>query len=147
MQHNSLTNNDLNTQYDIRNTQYEPAYRLSTKDFVRNFTLFMQNKPNFQKSQMNVNNVSIMSYVNWTLGYRGKNKPKTNPIQSQFKPNPQNTKIKLSHYLKRTYSNFHYFKLFKNKPNQTQYKPNPTIMEKNLCQFKKPTKRPKPPVE
>jgi hypothetical protein len=42
----------------------------------------MQNKPNFQKSQMNVINLSQMAYENkrnWTLG---QNKPN----QSQFKP-------------------------------------------------------------
>ncbi|MHC4546318.1 MAG: hypothetical protein ACYSYL_17695, partial [Planctomycetota bacterium] len=36
---------------------------------------FMQNKPNFQKSQMNVTKVLTRDYVNWTLGQRGKNKP------------------------------------------------------------------------
>ena len=48
--------------------------------------LFMQNKPNFRKSQMNVNKVLTMNYEHWTLGYRGKNKPNSNPIQSQSKP-------------------------------------------------------------
>jgi len=52
----------------------------------------MQNKANFQKSQMNVNNVLTSNYENKTLGERGKNKPKTNPIQSQFKPNLKNVK-------------------------------------------------------
>jgi len=58
----------------------------------------MQNKPNFRKSQMNVSNIITKDYENKTLGERGKNKPnsnpiqsqykaKTNPIQSQFKPN------------------------------------------------------------
>jgi hypothetical protein len=49
--------------------------------------LFMQNKPNFRKSQMNVSIFSQIAYeniANWTLG---QNKPNSNPIQTQFKPN------------------------------------------------------------
>jgi len=42
--------------------------------------LFMQNEPNFRKSQMNVTDYIRMDYVKWTLGERGKNEPKTNPI-------------------------------------------------------------------
>jgi len=48
--------------------------------------LFMQNKANFQKSQMNVNPYNTTDYGNksdWTLG---ENKPNTKPIQSQSKP-------------------------------------------------------------
>ena len=36
---------------------------------------------------MNVNNVLTKDYENETLGKRGKNKAKTNPIQTQFKAN------------------------------------------------------------
>jgi len=50
-------------------------------------TLFMQNKPNFRKSQMNVSKVLTRDYEKRTLGERGKNKPNTNPIQTQYKPN------------------------------------------------------------
>jgi len=42
--------------------------------------LFMQNEPNFRKSQMNVSNYITMEYEKRTLGERGKNEPKTNPI-------------------------------------------------------------------
>jgi len=42
--------------------------------------LFMQNKPNFRKSQMNVRAYKTKIYGNWTLSGRGKNEPKTNPI-------------------------------------------------------------------
>ena len=47
----------------------------------------MQNEPNFEKAQMNVNKVLTRDYgnkSNWTLG---ENKPNTNPIQTQYKPN------------------------------------------------------------
>ena len=40
---------------------------------------FMQNDPNFRKSQMNVNKVLTNVYANKTLGEHGKNEPKTNP--------------------------------------------------------------------
>ncbi len=49
--------------------------------------LFMQNKPNFRKSQMNVTKVLTKDYEKRTLGERGKNKPNSNPIQTQYKPN------------------------------------------------------------
>jgi len=45
----------------------------------------MQNKPNFQKSQMNVNPYNTSDYENksnWTLG---ENKPNSNPIAERVK--------------------------------------------------------------
>jgi len=60
----------------------------------------MQNKPNFQKSQMNVRSVITKDYeniANWTLG---ENKPNSKPIKPNFSP-------KQTQY----------------KANQTQYKP------------------------
>ena len=68
--------------------------------------LFMQNEPNFRKSQMNVSIVYTKVYVNETLGQRGKNEPKTNPNepnQSQLNPIKANKM-----------------------PKQTQYEPNQT---------------------
>jgi len=46
---------------------------------------FMQNEPNFRKSQMNVCPVNTMDYDKKTLGERGKNEPKTNPIKANFR--------------------------------------------------------------
>jgi len=46
----------------------------------------MQNEPNFQKSQMNVNKVLTKDYEKKTLGEHGKNEPKTNPIKPNSKP-------------------------------------------------------------
>jgi len=40
----------------------------------------MQNEPNFRKSQMNVTKELTRDYEKRTLGERGKNEPKTNPI-------------------------------------------------------------------
>ena len=47
--------------------------------------LFMQNKPNFRKSQMNVTDLLRREYEKWILGQRGKNEPNTKPIQTQSK--------------------------------------------------------------
>jgi len=41
---------------------------------------FMQNEPNFRKSQMNVNKVLSKDYENKDTWWSGKNEPKTNPI-------------------------------------------------------------------
>jgi len=49
--------------------------------------LFMQNKANFRKSQMNVNKVLTKDYENLDTWSSGKNKPNSNPIQTQFKAN------------------------------------------------------------
>jgi len=46
----------------------------------------MQNEPNFQKSQMNVSCYIKMDYEKRTLGERGKNEPKTNPIKAKTNP-------------------------------------------------------------
>ncbi|HIJ54216.1 MAG TPA: hypothetical protein HPP66_13865 [Planctomycetes bacterium] len=70
--------------------------------------LFMQNKPNFQKAQMNVSSIITVDYEKRTLGERGKNKPNSKPIQTQYKPNQtQSNPIKANKM-----------------PKQTQYKPN-----------------------
>jgi hypothetical protein len=42
----------------------------------------MQKKPNFKKSQMNVNKVLTKDYENVHLLGRAENKPKTNPIKA-----------------------------------------------------------------
>ncbi len=57
--------------------------------------LFMQNKPNFQKSQMNANLYSTTDYerkCDWTLG---ENKPNSNPI----KPNLRKAKMNVNLYI------------------------------------------------
>jgi hypothetical protein len=55
----------------------------------------MQNKPNFRKSQMNVNTVIAKEYEKRTLGERGKNKPNSNPIKANknAKTNPIQTQL------------------------------------------------------
>jgi len=74
--------------YAIRDTQYAiraPAL-YTCRERSTNQLLFMQNKPNFPNSQMNVNLYSTMDYENkWQRRVR-KNKPNSNPIKSNFKP-------------------------------------------------------------
>ncbi len=47
----------------------------------------MQNKPNFQKSQMNVNLYNTTDYENKSDWTPGENEPKTNPIKANFGKN------------------------------------------------------------
>ncbi len=65
--------------------------------------LFMQNKANFRKSQMNVNNVLTRDYEKKDTWWSGKNKPNSNPIQTQFKANTN--PIKANTNPKQTQSN------------------------------------------
>ena len=68
-------------------------------------TPIMQNKANFQESQIKVTKVISRDYENKTLGKRGKNKPNSNPIQTQSNPIKANKMPKQTQY----------------KPNQSQF--------------------------
>ena len=62
----------------------------STKVYVRKNKLFMQNKANFQKVKLNVNNVLTKDYDRMDTWSIRKTKPiqsQLKPIQSQFKAN------------------------------------------------------------
>jgi hypothetical protein len=69
----------------------------------------MQNKPNFQKAQMNVNSFITKDYEKRTLGKRGKNKPNSKPISERPKMNV--TSFKTMNYEQRTMNDAN-----KNKP-------------------------------
>ncbi len=59
----------------------------------------MQNKANFQKSQVNVKSIHTVVYENksnWTLG---ENKPNSNPI----KPNLQKAKMNVNSFITKDY--------------------------------------------
>jgi hypothetical protein len=74
---------------------------------------FMQNKPNFRKSQMNVNSLITTNYENksnWTLG---ENKPNSNPI----KPNFQKAKMIVNSFITKDYRKNDDFIVRINKPN------------------------------
>ena len=117
MASNSLTNNDL------------ADLSTPTKDFVRNFNLFMKNKLKSQKPQVNVTNVLTSNYENWTLGQRGKNKAK----QTQLPKRKNATK----HLFKKDLYKFRPFELFKNKAKQTQFdncRRKTPMSAQNICQ-------------
>jgi len=93
------------TQNVPRNTKYE-IFLYICRESSTNSPLFMQNEPNFQKSQMNVNLYNTTDYENksnWTLGENEPNqsqlkpiKANSNPIQSQYKPNQSQSNSKRS---------------------------------------------------
>jgi len=73
----------------------------------------MQNKPNFRKSQMNLNIYNTRNYkniANWTLG---QNKPNSNPN----KPNFQKAKMNVKLTLTKDYRKKDAFTVRINKPN------------------------------
>jgi len=73
----------------------------------------MQNKPNFQDTQMNVNPYNTMEYENssdWTIG---QNKPNSNPIKS----NLQKAKMNVNLTLTKDYRKKDDFTVRINKPN------------------------------
>jgi hypothetical protein len=78
-----------------------------------NQLLFMQNKPNLPKSQMNVNSYNTTYYENksnWTLG---QNKPNSNPI----KPNFKKAQMNVNSFTTKDYRKYDTFAVRKNKPN------------------------------
>ncbi|MFH1882784.1 MAG: hypothetical protein ABIL62_08760, partial [Planctomycetota bacterium] len=78
-----------------------------------NQLLFMQNKPNFRKAQMNANVFITKEYENisdWTLG---QNKPNSNPI----KPNFRKAKMNVNSLITKDYRKNDAFVVRKNKPN------------------------------
>ncbi len=111
-----------NTQYAIRDTQYEHLHSTSVENPLQ-IDLFMQNKPNFRKSQMNVNPYNAREYENKFNRTLGQNKPNSNPI----KPNFQKVKMNVNLYVIEDYRKTDDFAVRKNKPNskpiQTQTKP------------------------
>ncbi len=83
----------------------------------------MQNKPNFRKSQMNVNLYNTRDYENkrnWTLG---ENKPNSNPI----KPNFQKAKMSVNLYVIEDYRKKDDFAVRKNKPNSNPISERPKM--------------------
>jgi hypothetical protein len=54
--------------------------------------LFLQNKPKFRKVKLNVNKVITRDYEQMDTWSIRKNKPNSNPIQTQFKANQSQNK-------------------------------------------------------
>ncbi len=58
----------------------------STKDYVRNYKLFMQNKANFKKVKFDVTKVLTKDYDQMDTWSIRKNEPKTNPNEPKTNP-------------------------------------------------------------
>ena len=92
---------------------FTPSPLYICREFSTNQLLFMQNKPNFQKAQMNVNLYNRTDYENkWQRRVR-KNKPNSNPI----KPNFQKAKMNVNSIITKDYRKKDDFPVQKNKPN------------------------------
>jgi hypothetical protein len=111
------------TLHATRNTQHEAK---TTKDYVRNYQLFLQNKPKVKSPQMNISSFITNKYVKMDTWLIQKNKPKTNPKQTQTKPNSKMPKKNVNNYPTKAYIKKTAFRRIQNKPNQTQNKPNQT---------------------
>ncbi len=61
--------------FSLRPLTPDPWPLTSTKDYVRNYKLFMQNEPKFRKSQMNVTKVLTRDYEKKDTWWSGKTKP------------------------------------------------------------------------
>jgi hypothetical protein len=105
-----------------RESSYLRAYKaLHLSKILYKSAIFLQNKPNFQKSQMNLSVCIIIAYENKSNRTLGENKPN----QNQYKPNSnpifKMPKMNVNNYYKIDYSNKTYLPRIENKPNQTQF--------------------------
>ena len=82
--------------------------------------LFMQNKPNFRKSQMNVSNYTTTEYEQMDTWSSGKNKPNQTQYNPNTNPIPLRPKTNASFLPTKGYATESAFSLQENKPNQTQ---------------------------
>jgi len=84
--------------------------------------LFMQNKPNFRKAQMNVNSFITKDYRKNDAFAVQKNKPNSNPN----KPNLPDDQMNVTIYITKEYENKSNWTLRENKANTKPNKANPT---------------------
>ncbi len=115
------------------NRLYTKYYRLTTNGplhlsrVLYKSTLFMQNKPNLPKAQMNVNTVITKDYENKRLCRC----VKTNPIQTQYKaktnPIPEKPKMNENLFATKVYENITTFRPQKNKANTNPIQTQPVV--------------------
>ena len=101
----------------------------STKDYVRNYKRIMQNKPNLPEGKNDAKCVFTKDYENkWQRRVR-KNKPNTNPKQTQTNPISEKPKMNLNFYSTKDYDNKPRLrapgKQTQNKPNSNPISPPP----------------------
>jgi hypothetical protein len=71
---------------------FQPRKLTSTKVYVRNYKLFLQNEPKFQKVKLNVNKVLTKDYVQMDTWPIGKNEPKRTQNEAKTNPNSKRSK-------------------------------------------------------
>ena len=84
----------------------------------------MQNKPNFRKTKMNLNSYLTKDYENERLADAAKTNPiqtQYKPNQSQYKPNSRKAKMNVTSILTKDYESERLRRCGQNKPNQTQF--------------------------
>jgi hypothetical protein len=112
------------TQYAIQNKKYE--VRILTYEIIN---LFLQNEPNFQKSQVNVNIYEIMDYAKMDTWSIRKNEPK----RTQNEPKLKKAEMNVKRVLTMDYENISNWAICENEP-----KTNPILAQKipKQTQFK-----------
>jgi len=111
---------DIVSNFVLRISDFASLGISTTVESALQIAPFMQNKPNLSDDQMNANMVLTMDYEKRTLGKRGKNKPNTNPIQTQTNPITEKQKMTVNKVLTNGYENKSHFWV---KAKQTQFKP------------------------
>ena len=124
LSYNSLTNKDL---------IYE---RFRTKDYVRNFNLFMQNEPKLYNPTTIISSCSKRTYNNFCFSDLPKNEPK----RTQNEPKVKIGKIEPNPLLQKNLYKFPPLRTYKNEPKRTQIKPNSKgqFPKQNSCRTKNP---------
>ncbi len=93
--------------YEQRTMNYR-LYSTNVECSLQIHTFFLQNEPDFQKSQMNVSVLLTMGYVKMDTWCSGKNEPKTNPISAQKLPkrsqNEPNLNLSKANFIRPIYS-------------------------------------------
>ena len=157
---NHLTNKQISkirrlltdlTTHEHRESSYLRAYYLCAYKALHlsrglyKSHLFMQNEPNFRKSQMNVNPYNTTAYENksnWTLG---ENEPNTNPIRTQTNPILSAVggfQMSVNSILTKDYERNDIFAVPENKANSNPIKPNlPNSQPKSTQKLKNPQYR------
>ena len=104
---------DIVSNFELRISYFASLVALHLSRTLYKSALFMQNKPNFRKSQMNVSILLQTAYENkrnWTIG---QSKPNSNPI----KPNLRKAKMNVNLYVIEDYRKKDDFVVRINKPN------------------------------
>ena len=92
---------DIVSDLELRISDFASLGIFTTVKNSLQIRLFMQNKANFRKSQMNVNKVLTKDYEKKTLGEHGKKQSQTKPNKANYKK----AKMNVTSYITRGYEN------------------------------------------